>query len=183
MVGLENSPVIPRQWTWQGLPRSSDKEQGGLGVDRAVLQTQVRVEEKGEAFQLRTEQTVFIGLINTETGREIAQIHHKAWWWRQKCIAYNSPISPIMCEIRNVRPTQMWRHEAASTCYAQSWNTLRLQSKWITSRCVLQHSKGWGLCDYSLKFLLPNLSFSDSLTSLQSWIQKSFHLHFYWSLT
>lgn len=67
MVGLENGPVIPRERSWQGLAGSSDKEQGGLGVDRAVLQTQVRVKKEGEAFQLCTEQAVFIGLINRET--------------------------------------------------------------------------------------------------------------------
>lgn len=67
MVGLENGPVVPGEGTWQGLPGSSDEEQGGLGVDCTVLQTQVRVKEEGEAFQLCTEQTVFIGLITRET--------------------------------------------------------------------------------------------------------------------
>lgn len=67
MVGLENGPVIPRERTWQGLPGSGDKEQRGLGVDCAVLQTQVGVKKEGEAFQLCTEQTVFIGLMNRET--------------------------------------------------------------------------------------------------------------------
>lgn len=75
MVGLENGPVIPGEGTWQGLPRSSDKEQGGLGVDNAVLQTQVRVKKEGEAFQLCAEQTVFIGLINRET--ETREKSHK----------------------------------------------------------------------------------------------------------
>ena len=70
VVGLEHGPVVPGERTWQGLPGSSDEEQGGLGVDGAVLQTQVRVKKEGEAFQLRTEQTVFIGLINRETARE-----------------------------------------------------------------------------------------------------------------
>ena len=67
VVGLEDRPVVPREGTWQGLPGPSDEEQGGLGVYCAVLQAQVRVKKEGEAFQLSTEQTVFIGLINTET--------------------------------------------------------------------------------------------------------------------
>lgn len=74
MVGLENGPVIPGERTWQGLPGSSDKKQGGLGVDGAVLQTQVRVKKEGEAFQLCTEQTVLIGLINGET--KTREINH-----------------------------------------------------------------------------------------------------------
>lgn len=74
VVGLENGPVVPGEGSWQGLPGSGDEEQGGLGVDRAVLQTQVRVEEEGEAFQLGTEQTVFIGL-NTR-GTETRERNH-----------------------------------------------------------------------------------------------------------
>ena len=66
MVGLEHGPVVPWEGAGQGVPGAGDEEQRGLGVDCAVLQTQVGVEEEGEAFQLCTEETVFIGLINTE---------------------------------------------------------------------------------------------------------------------
>lgn len=76
MVGLKNSPVISGEGTWQRLPRSSDEEKRGLGVDRAVLQTQVRVKKEGEAFQLCTEQTVFIGLTETRKKSHRFIIHH-----------------------------------------------------------------------------------------------------------
>lgn len=70
VVGLENGPVVAGEGAWQGLPRSSDEEQRGLWVDRAVLQAQVRVKEEREAFQLCTEQTVFIGLVTRQRERD-----------------------------------------------------------------------------------------------------------------
>lgn len=70
MVGLEDGPVIPGEGTRQGLSRSRNEKQGGLGVDCAVLQTQVRMKKEGEAFQLRTEQTVLIGLTRETNHRD-----------------------------------------------------------------------------------------------------------------
>lgn len=75
VVGLEHGPVVPGQRTRQGLSGSGDEEKRGLGVDSAVLQTQVGVKKEGEAFELRTEQTVLIGLSNTNKQE---QIHYTA---------------------------------------------------------------------------------------------------------
>ena len=49
-----------------------------------------------------------------------------------------------MCEIRNVRSTQTWRHEASSTCYAQSALLRDCSQNEITSCCVLTDSKAEG---------------------------------------
>lgn len=62
MVGLEDGPVVPGQGAGEGLARACDEEEGGLGIDRAVLQAQVGMEEEGESFELGTQQAVLIGL-------------------------------------------------------------------------------------------------------------------------
>lgn len=83
MVGLEDGPVVPGEGAGQGLSRSRDEKKGGLGVDRAVLQTQVRVKKEGEAFQLRTEQTVLIGLTRERNDRDssITRVINTHMYW------------------------------------------------------------------------------------------------------
>ncbi len=57
---------------WADLSRSCDVQQRGFGVDRTVLQAQVGVQEQRESFQLRTQQTVLIGLMG-QTGSDITK--------------------------------------------------------------------------------------------------------------
>lgn len=81
MVGLEHGPVFPGQGAGQWLTRSCDEKQRGLRVDHAVLQAQVRMEEEGEAFQLCTQQTVFIGLMKREKETETEKSHRFIIRW------------------------------------------------------------------------------------------------------
>lgn len=107
VVGLEDSPVVPGERTRQRLPRAGDEEQRGLWVDCAVLQTQVRVQEEGEAFQLCTQQTVFIGLVGRKkhTAREgEMKTHEKVI--KKRAVQTGTYFSSIICEMRNVGATQ-----------------------------------------------------------------------------
>lgn len=62
MVGLEHSPILSGQHAFLYLTRPCHIEQWGLGVDAAVFQAQVRMQEEREAFELCTQQAVLIGL-------------------------------------------------------------------------------------------------------------------------
>lgn len=62
VVGLEHGPVLSGQHAFLYLTGPCHVEQWGLGVDAAVLQAQVRMQEEGEAFELRAQQAVLIGL-------------------------------------------------------------------------------------------------------------------------
>lgn len=107
VVGLEDSPIVPGKWTRQRLPRAGDEEQRGLWVDGAVLQSQVRVQEEGEAFQLRTQQTVFIGLVGRKkhTARE-GEIKTHERVIKERAMQTGTYFSSIICEMRNVGATQ-----------------------------------------------------------------------------
>lgn len=72
VVGLEDRPVLAGQHALLHLTGPRHVEQWGLGVDAAVLQAQVRMQEKREAFELCTQQAVLIGLQQCGVGEQLS---------------------------------------------------------------------------------------------------------------
>lgn len=72
VVGLEDRPVLAGQHALLHLTGPRHVEQWGLGVDAAVLQAQVRMQEKREAFELCTQQAVLIGLQRCGVGEQLS---------------------------------------------------------------------------------------------------------------
>lgn len=72
VVGLEHGPVLTGQHTFLYLTGPCHIEQWGLGVDAAVLQAQVGMQEKRKPFELCTQQAVLIGLQRCGVGEQLS---------------------------------------------------------------------------------------------------------------